>query len=172
VFGAGTACVICPVKDILYENEVFYICFLTILVYNTSWSDREYKKPGTSYTEKKSICSLLSLIFLNETCWNLVITFWKFFFLIGAVIYIFCAIHEENLEHSTWTLDVEIGKRSLLITEKSVKMFLHLALSLRHLWRTSGQILSENQCTVWRIRETDFKRVKIKLTAYTIQAPS
>ena len=71
MFGAGTACVICPVKDILYENEVFYICFLTILVYNTSWSDREYKKPGTSYTEKKSICSLLSLIFLNETCWNL-----------------------------------------------------------------------------------------------------
>ena len=23
VFGAGTACVICPVKDILYDNQVF-----------------------------------------------------------------------------------------------------------------------------------------------------
>ena len=25
MFGAGTACVICPVKDILYENEVLHM---------------------------------------------------------------------------------------------------------------------------------------------------
>ena len=38
MFGAGTACVICPVKDILYENQVFHRITITTVLLRIKYS--------------------------------------------------------------------------------------------------------------------------------------
>ena len=38
VFGAGTACVICSVKDILYENQVFHRITITTVLLTIKYS--------------------------------------------------------------------------------------------------------------------------------------